>query len=131
MKIEPWSEQLATLVRTLQRSASRAPGWEKAAAERFHALPVYSDASATLLLSASGELLQIADADDAACPLEDPLWARIARASAVRRYPELQGLLPPRQASALDCRTCAGKGSVANVLCGVCGGYGWLEPLVT
>jgi hypothetical protein len=59
--------------------------------------------------------------------LEDATWVLPALVTGAKRYPELSVLLPQRPANAIDC-ACRDHPLLASgkVLCGRCGGLGWL-----
>jgi hypothetical protein len=60
-------------------------------------------------------------------PVEDRLWVLSALVAGIVRHPELRALLPVRPPDAIDCH-CREHPLLASdkVLCGECGGIGWL-----
>ena len=52
-------------------------------------------------------------------------------AVALRRFPELQRLLPKRPGDATDCAVCAGTGRLHDLVCGACSGLGWRNAPAT
>lgn len=132
MKIAPWTRTAASEIARLW------PRWVESvppnradiasAAAQMKALPVYSDFGGTLLISESGEVLERDDESGVTSPVKDRVWFLIALVSAARRFPELSFLQPQRPIAALECTSCSGSGFQMGVLCGRCGGTGWVEP---
>ena len=110
-------------------------------AKRLCALPVAGDFEGYLLVTASGGVLRLPD--EGGEPFEPP-WPEplLGIAEAVRLYPELRELLPPRPDGRPTCGHCAGRGHYGAVsrlqnvggyvhesdliLCGYCCALGWI-----
>jgi hypothetical protein len=100
--------------------------WDHEAAKAAGGLPVYSDMSGTLLITEAGEIVWYDAERSVVEPMDDPLWVTVALVSASRQYPSLGELRPSRPTTAGDCKACDGTGAFKNMICGKCGGTGWL-----
>ncbi|WP_163870938.1 hypothetical protein [Myxococcus eversor] len=92
------------------------------------ALPLYGDLGGLIAIHPDGTVLTY-EWETSRSEVTDERWTVVALTNGCRKHPELRELLPPRTASALDCATCTGTGSLAHsVTCGTCLGLGWHEP---
>jgi len=129
------SSELSTFI------AARVAGYPAEAPERlqwaspfvaeFAALPLYLGWTETIGIRPDGDLVRWSTEGDYAGvrPVEDRMWLLPALVDGARRYPELAILLPERPPGAVDCQ-CRNHPLLApgQVLCGECGGVGWLPP---
>jgi hypothetical protein len=103
--------------------------WESPFVAEFAALPLYLGWTETIGLRPDGEMVSWSTEGDysGTRPVEDRLWVLSALVAGVERYSELRALLPERPAAAIDCQ-CRKHPLLASgrVLCGECGGIGWL-----
>lgn len=92
-------------------------------------LPVYSDISGSLVLTPEGKVFHYNPDSEIISEVLDDRWKTIAVVSAVETFPTLADLLPLKPPSAISCKSCSGSGKLfdGRVLCGDCGGLGWLE----
>jgi hypothetical protein len=131
VKVRDWTSELSQEVRNLRDALLSAenPGtkWEREAATATSALPVCSDVGGTLLIDEAGEIVHFDDERRVIEPVGDRIWANVALVSASHRFPSLSALHPKRPEAARDCSACQGTGTRGAILCGVCGGTGWLE----
>lgn len=104
--------------------------WESPFVAEFAALPLYLGWTETIGIRANGEVVSWSTEGDypGSRPVEDWLWVLSALVAGTERYPELRTLLPERPRDAIDCR-CRKHPLLASgkVLCGECGGVGWLS----
>jgi hypothetical protein len=106
--------------------------WLKPAVRTHRFLPLYLGWSSTLGLRPDGSFVRW---DHEASPTElrplrDGLWRRLAIFQGIKRYPELEALLPARPDEAVPCGACGGSGELAGspqLVC-ECGGAGWQIP---
>ena len=95
----------------------------------FGALPIYVGWTETVGIRPDGQFVRWSTAGEyaGALPLEDTDWVVIALVVGVELYPELRSLLPQRGPGAVDC-ACRAHPLLASgkVVCGECGGLGWL-----
>jgi hypothetical protein len=126
-------DRIATLIRTYCGEGSTEPADLKHLAERHHVLPVLIDWSAFWGLRPDGDILLIPTEEGGGVQLEAEERAlRIAIFRGVKKYPELEPLVPDRPGGAPDCPHCEGRGRIDilgvepdNIVC-YCGGLGWL-----
>jgi hypothetical protein len=128
-----WNSSLKTEVTTcidkLLRGVWPASSEQMLILHKTSALPVYSDMSGSLVLTPEGKVLHYNSDSEFVSEVSDDKWKKIAAVSAVETFPTLAGLLPPTPPSAISCRSCSGRGKLfdGKVLCGECGGLGWIE----
>jgi hypothetical protein len=95
----------------------------------FAALPLYLGWTETIGIRPDGEVVRWSSegAYAGARPVQDRVWMLSALVEGAQRYPELAALLPERPSGAVDC-PCRTHPLLASgqVLCGQCGGIGWL-----
>ena len=103
--------------------------WESRFVAQFAALPLYLGWTETIGIRPDGDVVCWSTEGNYAGvrPVEDRTWALSALVVGARRYPELAALLPKRPPGAVDC-PCRKHQLFASgkVLCGECGGIGWL-----
>ena len=103
--------------------------WAVPYVSEFAALPLYQGWTETIGIRPDGEVVRWSTEGDFAGvrPVEDRMWLLSALVVGAQRYPELAALLPERTPDAIDCQ-CLNHPLVASgqVLCGECGGVGWL-----
>jgi DnaJ-class molecular chaperone len=58
----------------------------------------------------------------------DRIYALIV---SLKRFPELEQLLPRRSPTADECSSCAGTGRIHGVVCSICSGLGWIRGQAT
>ena len=105
--------------------------------EQFSVLPLTSDMGGLYGLMPSGEIVEFLwDQPMEPKVVTKPHSVNVALFQGVRRYPELEPLLPERPDGADTCEMCDGTGRVGSelpehlrdvVIC-YCGGAGWLPP---
>jgi hypothetical protein len=97
----------------------------------FAALPLYVGWTETIGIRLSGEIVRWSTEGDypGVQPVQDDKWVLSALVAGAERHPELRTLLPPRPPRAVDC-PCRNHPLFVSgkVLCGTCGGIGWLLP---
>jgi hypothetical protein len=107
--------------------------WESPFVSEFSALPLYLGWTETIGIRADGELVRWSTEGEysGVRPVEDRTWMLSALVSGAERHPELRALLPERPTEAIDC-LCRKVPLLASgkVLCGECGGIGWLPASV-
>jgi hypothetical protein len=97
------------------------------AAEKTGGVPVYSDVGGTLVVTATGEVLEFDSDTGVAETVADPRWRLAALARGARSFGELAAFAPVRPTTASTCPACGGRGIVLESLdCGTCMGLGWL-----
>jgi hypothetical protein len=93
------------------------------------ALPLYRGWTETIGIRADGEMVAWSTESDysGVRPVQERVWVLLSLVAGSERHPEPRALLPERPADAIDCR-CQHHPVVTsgNVLCGECGGIGWL-----
>jgi len=103
--------------------------WESPFVAQFSALPLHLGWTETIGIGPDGEVVRWSTEGDYAGlrSVEDRTWVLSALVDGARRYPELAALLPERPPGAVDC-PCRKHPIFASgkVLCGQCGGIGWL-----
>jgi hypothetical protein len=103
--------------------------WESSYVADISALPLYVGWTETIGIRSDGEIVSWSTEGDylGVRPVEDRILVLIALVTGVQRYPELRALLPERPSDATDC-PCRNHALLASgsVLCGQCGGIGWL-----
>jgi len=103
---------------------------------QLDALYLFATIGMEAVLKSDGTVLVAVDEDwdqpDRPAPLFRPATEQERTASLViaqKRIPELAQLLPPRPADAIECDKCRGSGYIIQqVVCGNCGGMGWIAP---
>lgn len=105
--------------------------WESRFVAEFAALPLYLGWTETIGIRADGEVIRWSTEGEyaGARPVQDRTEVLSALVAGAERHPELRALLPERPPGAVDCR-CRNHPLLASgqVLCGECGGVGWLAP---
>jgi hypothetical protein len=105
--------------------------WAAPSVAEFGALPLYLGWTETLGIRPDGAVVRWSTEGEYAGvrPVADRTWLLTALVEGARRYPELVALLPERTPGATDC-ACRNHPLVTSgkVLCGECGGIGWLPP---
>ena len=134
IRLDVDAAQVKHAVATLLSDPGDTPKEALVAARALDALPFWMDIGGCLLLKATGEVVTFGwDEPQKVEPVldneRDLLALHGARGSAARKYSEIRGLMPLRDAAARTCPGCKGTGRLANVpasvVC-VCGGLGWL-----
>jgi hypothetical protein len=101
----------------------------KASVERYGALPVFRGWTGDSFLAPDGSVVDVEDGERTTW--SDAAWTFYIYVKAARKYPNLQAVLPERQAHHETCPDCRGSGQDLKypVLdCGTCLGLGWLYP---
>jgi len=120
---------LAAAVRRLSAEAAADtsdPGTREVL-KRTGGVPVYQDMGGVLIVTPSGQVLAY-DPESGAVVEPEPRWERLALVRAARRFPELEGLMPERPETSVECHACGGSGAKMGLPCGVCFGTGWTLP---
>jgi hypothetical protein len=105
--------------------------WHAPYVADFGALPLYVGWTETIGIRPDGQVVRWSTEDEYAGvrSVEEGKWMLSALVAGTERYPELRALLPERPRDAVDCQCrnhpLFGPG---KVLCGSCGGVGWLVP---
>ena len=105
--------------------------WQAPFVADFGALPLYVGWAETIGIRPDGEIVRWSTEGDypGTQPVEDGRWVLAALVNGANRHPELRPLLPERPPGAVDCPCSRHPLFGANkVLCGTCGGVGWLPP---
>jgi len=105
--------------------------WESRFVAEFAALPLYAGWTETIGIRPDGEVIRWSTEGDypGVRPVVDWISVLSALVTGTTRHPELRLLLPERPPGAVDC-WCRNHPLLASgqVLCGTCGGIGWLVP---
>jgi hypothetical protein len=105
--------------------------WESRFVAEFAALPLYAGWTETIGIRPDGEVIRWSTEGDysGVRVVEDWISVLSALVTGAKRHPELRVLLPERPPVAVDC-SCRNLPLLASgqVLCGTCGGIGWLLP---
>ncbi len=132
MRVEVTPELSAFIAARIAGFPAEAPErlrWEAPFVAEFDALPLYVGWVETVGVRPDGEVVRWSTEGDYAGvrAVEDRVWVLSALVDGSRRYPELAALIPERPPDAADC-PCRGQPVFASgvVLCGECGGVGWL-----
>jgi hypothetical protein len=100
------------------REAARATG----------GVPAYEDLGGVLVVFGDGRVMHFDPDAKTVRAVSDPKWRSVALVKAAAKFSELASLVPSRPPDAATCPTCHGDGTLlGGVLCGVCGGSGWVE----
>jgi Uma2 family endonuclease len=103
--------------------------WVSRYVAEFAALPLYLGWAETIGIRADGEVIRWSTEGDysGTRPVEEPEWVLSALVCGAGRHPELRVLLPERGPGSIDCVCRNDELFVSGkVLCGECGGLGWL-----
>jgi len=106
--------------------------WIKAVVNEHNFLPLYIGWVSTFGIRPDGSFIRM-DEDGPSKniqPLQDSFWQRMAICQGVKKYPELESLLPVKPAEAVTCGACGGSGQLGSdpkYVC-ECGGTGWVLP---
>lgn len=108
--------------------------WNFPFVQKFRAIPLYTGWTETIALTPGGNIVRWSTNDeyDGLRPVDDRVFLRSAMMRGVKRYPQLQSLVPSRPLNAVTCDFCNGTGifpipRYSSVIC-KCGGVGWLDP---
>jgi hypothetical protein len=120
---------LADRIASYRAEAPEELQWASSFVAEFAALPLYFGWSETIALSPDGRMVRWSNEGEyvGAQPIQELEWVLPALVAGAARYPALQVLLPTRPPGAVDC-PCRAHPLFASgqVLCGRCGGVGWL-----
>jgi hypothetical protein len=112
--------QTETPLRDVARALTVLP-LSEAAAERWYGI------------KPNGDLLSFETRSPFEASEEEDLWTRATTLSrALKRYPELEPLIPPPPLSCRTCPRCRGKGVITRVdgeVSCICDGLGWMPPV--
>jgi hypothetical protein len=103
--------------------------WQSCYVAEFSALPLYLGWFETIGIRPDGEFISWSTENEFAGvkAVEERTWMLSALIVGAKRYPELRRLLPQRGPDDLDCKCFQHPKFVSvEVLCGTCGGIGWL-----
>jgi hypothetical protein len=130
-----WSRRAqATVARFIADLPATARDPARTHSARLGALPIGGSMWADYYLRPTGEVVVVGedyDHPDVDTVHTDRLQVLSALVWGAERYPELGELLPARPAGAADCR-CREHPDVygpGRLICGECGGMGWLIPV--
>lgn len=134
--VELTSEQSLLIRRLINGFVDRPPeklDWQIPLVREHDALPLYIGWTETTAITSSGDIVVWNTETDVSFIQEiDTQLFHASLMAGVKRYPDLQFLIPSRPDDAVTCDACCGTGRIPhkgfeNVIC-VCGGVGWLAP---
>jgi hypothetical protein len=128
---KPEADCIAALIRAFAAEAPEELQGEVPYVAQFQALPVHVGWTATIGIRPDGTLIMWSTEGEfeGAREVEEGVFVRVALMEAVRRFPDLRDLVPPRPPGARTCEQCGGVGhlpGIPGIYC-YCGGFGWVE----
>lgn len=123
---------IAERIRNFETEADEKSAWLAPYVEKTQILPLFNSLAESFGIDSNGNIKRFAtewvnESTDAAMSPETVEQYYATLISGVRKYPELNELLPSRPVDATTCSDCNGSGWKSTTLICTCGGVGWRE----
>ncbi len=135
-RVELTPEQSRVICKLIDEFVDHPPdklGWQVPFVREQHALPLYIGWTETTAITSTGDIVIWSTEKDVR--FIEEISRQLFHASlmeGVKRYSNVEFLIPPRPHEAVTCDACFGTGRIPhkgleNLIC-ICGGVGWLAP---